>query len=137
MTTKKHVPESFVSDVMEWLVEGDIPVLDRLREEFEACEEMKIEETAVGFYVRFLLRGNPIALASDSDFTLGDVVAVDPSRKLAMGFILFVKQGCIELLEGYTFGGSLSEISFDECKLTYDTDDGTRDFDSVKERLAQ
>ena len=59
--------------------------------------------TGYGFYLKFK-EGNPkLSLGLNVDFYFGDVVASIPGLELGAGFVLFIKNGFISMLEGYSY----------------------------------
>ena len=75
-----------------------------------ACSE--IVETTVcerGFYMTFRVKeGCPVAVGNGTK-TFGTVEAQLPELSRGMGFILWVKDGLIHSLEGYTYEEKLPE----------------------------
>ena len=87
--------------VLEKLLDGDNAVLAMLREQAKQARLAKRENTGAGFYC-------DIEVASDApmvlgDFHLGDVQAMITGLEHGAGFVLFVRGGRINMLEGYTY----------------------------------
>jgi hypothetical protein len=89
--------------VMEKLLEGDNPVLGDLREQFRQIESVEREFTGAGFRTKFRLAPDVRPL-SKGFLTFGDVAASIPELKNGAGFVLFVRDGVLKELEGYTYG---------------------------------
>ncbi len=90
--------------VIEMLLTGDHPVLAVLRTQFERCKVVKREFTRVGFFTHFEVPADVARVESRSSFELGDVHADIPGLELGADFLLFVREGAIDFLEGFTYG---------------------------------
>src|SRR5436190_1511111 len=103
--------------VMEKLLDGDNPLLQDLRKQFEEIESVERKFTGAGFFTKFRLAPNVRPLSKKS-WTFGDVAATIPELKNGAGFLLFVRDGLLNQLEGYTYGESWpTEVS--RFKLGY------------------
>jgi len=89
--------------VMEKLLDGDNPLLQDLRKQFEEIESVERKFTGAGFFTKFRLAPNVRPLSKKS-LTFGDVAATIPGLKNGAGFLLFVRGGVLDQLEGYTYG---------------------------------
>ena len=89
------------SSVLTKTLEGDHPILRQMREQVRCCRVRNREFTGVGFFTYFDCREcDPI---DDLNARFGDVIAELPGLKNGAGFLLFVENGRIVMLEGYTF----------------------------------
>jgi hypothetical protein len=91
------------------LLEGDDPVLRALRDQLAAAEVREREFTGAGFFTYFLLRAgaHPVSVPNGVVFPplVGDVHLEAENLRHGAGFVLFLKDGLLHLLEGYTQGG--------------------------------
>lgn len=84
------------------LLAGDDELLSILRTQLETATVAKREMTGVGFYTT--LEISPMApRAGNLAFKFGDVDANIRGLKHGAGFLLFVKLGALQMLEGYTY----------------------------------
>ena len=89
-------------DVMEMLLQGENSVLAMLYQQYLISTVKKRELTGVGFFTTFVVPER-ISSVTNESFTLGDVVAEADGLKHGVGFVLFVTNGIIDMLEGYTY----------------------------------
>jgi hypothetical protein len=98
----------FERDVLDWILRGDEPFLEVLRQQVMAASVSGREFTGVGFYVDFMVpdavRRLDESLGTKPDFTFGSVGAIFEDVNVEVGFVLFVRGGRIAVLEGYTYG---------------------------------
>ncbi len=87
--------------VLGKLLEGDNTVLATLREQAGRARLTKRENTGAGFYCDIEVDGD--APTVRGDFHLGDVQAEIRGLDHGAGFVLFVRDGRINMLEGYTY----------------------------------
>jgi hypothetical protein len=93
---------SLEREVLRMLLAGDDELLSILRAQLETATVAKREMTGVGFYTTFEI--SPVApRAGNLAFRFGDVEASIRGLKHGAGFLLFVKLGALEMLEGYTY----------------------------------
>lgn len=88
--------------VLELLLNGDDPVLRVLRQQLEGCSEFEREFTGSGCFLRFKFGGD-VPLVTPSSFHFGDVFADIEELQHGAGFVLFVKRGALDSLEGYSY----------------------------------
>jgi hypothetical protein len=91
-------------DVIGALVSPAHPVLDALRAQLAGCRTKSREFTAVGFYTRLVLP-KALAVAGIDRLALSDLAAEIEGLPHGAGFVLFVEDGMLELLEGFTYVG--------------------------------
>jgi hypothetical protein len=89
--------------VIEMLLSGDHPVLVALREQARSCRATTRERTGAGFYCHFQVPREAALSLTKRDFRIGDVVADIQGLEHGAGFVLFIRNGCLDLLEGYSF----------------------------------
>jgi hypothetical protein len=94
---------SLVDRLLPALVEGAHPALVALRQQIPHLRVTKAELTGVGFFVDFALDAN-VALADPPDFVGGDAIIRLAGGSVPAGCVLFVRNGRVATLEGYTNG---------------------------------
>jgi hypothetical protein len=91
----------FERAVLDKLLSGDNEVLARLRRQVIQSKLKKREYSGVGFFCEFEIEPN--APSVDLDVEIGDVQAAIPGLAHGAGFVLFIRDGRITTLEGYTY----------------------------------
>jgi hypothetical protein len=94
--------EKFEADVMLKLLDGNDPVLAILRQQYRQSEVVKREFTGVGFFTTFRVYDSAPRLPGNRSLYIGDVVAEIDG--VDVGFVLFITDGVLDMLEGYTYG---------------------------------
>jgi hypothetical protein len=77
-----------------------------------------MQMTGAGFYTTFAIPAETRALADNHSFTYGDVIAEIPGLEFGAGFLLFVRNGVLQMLEGYCYDEPWPESILD-FKLAY------------------
>ena len=114
-------------EVMKMLLHDENACLNILYQQYLVSQVTTHNLTKVGFFITFIVPYN-IQRVNDTSFTFGDVVAEMDGLKHGAGFVLFVKHGAINMLEGYTYNESWpSEIV--NLRLSYVKD--KRDLSSL------
>lgn len=91
-----------IDDVMKMLLEGEQDVLLTLRKQF-STSKMFVENSNVGFFVQFCVCEEGIDINKYKQcFQIGDVDGKVGEIECAVGFILYIKDGIIKMLEAYT-----------------------------------
>jgi hypothetical protein len=109
--------------VMEMILEEEIPEKEILKEQWRQAKIRERRLTGTGFFLDLDIPDNVPRTATRSDFNSdrGDttVVAHIPELKNGMGFILFVRDGKLSSLEGYTYEDwpNTSEFKLERVKL--------------------
>jgi hypothetical protein len=93
----------FEQQVLDKLLAGEHPVLVTLRAQAERAQVRRREYTGVGFFCDFDVPSDARALPTSGDFHLGDVNASLDGLNHGAGFVLFVRNGRLATLEGYTY----------------------------------
>ena len=107
----------FEAAVLEKLLAGDSPALVVLRAQAQAARLSSREYTGAGFFLSFDVPADAPTVAA-KDFHFGDVDAVVDGLRHGAGFVLFVRGGRLDVLEGYSYEEPWpKEIS--GFKLTY------------------
>jgi len=91
-------------DVLDKLLAGEDPIVIALRKQLRVARVKSRELTGVGFYTEIELPRDvePAPMRSGA-VKFGDVVADVPGLRGGVGFLLFICDGRIEMLEGYTY----------------------------------
>ena len=111
--------------VLEMLLRGEDEVLTILREQAQGLQVSSREMTGVGFYTKFLVPPDMPRVPVYLDFKLGDVNGVADNVNHGLGFLLYVKDGALSMLEGYTYDEPWPEDI--RCLvLTYASEGGRR-----------
>jgi hypothetical protein len=95
----------FEQAALEKLLAGDHPTLADLRIQAREARIVSREVTGFGFFLEFEVPLHvPSLPASTSDFQVDDVYAVLDELRWGAGFILSVRAGRLDILEGYSVG---------------------------------
>lgn len=105
------------SDLMRLLLAGDHPVLAQLRHQLETARVVNRELSGVGFFTTFAVDAPPVANAPKK-FWLGDVHGAMAKVRHGAGFVLFVDEGRLNMLEGFTYDDPWPE-SCEDVELRY------------------
>lgn len=118
-------------EVMVTLLDGDDDILATLRKQFGASTVRSRELTGAGFYAHFELKDESLRLVGRPSFHFGDVIANKGDGDDLLGFVLFVKDGFLDYLEGYTFGIEQWPNDLTKYHLTYSNGEN-RDMSKLK-----
>ncbi|ESQ10778.1 MAG: hypothetical protein N838_19810 [Thiohalocapsa sp. PB-PSB1] len=90
-----------------------------LREQVQYCHVKKRESTDAGFFTELDVPRSVVRRACDAGekLTLGDVEADIKGLKNGAGFVLFVSNGYLDMLEGFTYGEPWPEGQISNFKL--------------------
>lgn len=89
--------------LMPLLLAGDHPMSVLLREQYVRAAIREVELTGVGFFIEFEVPGD-VARTDPANVTGGNVHIEVEGLKHGIGCLLFVRDGVIATLVGYTFG---------------------------------
>lgn len=89
--------------VMEKLLQGEEPVLKRLRSQYNCASIVSIQHTGVGFYLQYLVPEQQRNFPANLHFCFGDVQAYINDAVQPVGFLLWISDGKLDFLEGYTY----------------------------------
>ncbi len=94
----------FEMEVMNMLLDGDDDILKSLRRQFQNSKIKKREMTGCGFFLYFEIDNADIdETMKGKSFELGDVFVEIPGMIHGAGFYLFIRDGYISDLEGFSF----------------------------------
>jgi len=123
----------FEREVLAKLLSGAHPVLDVLRRQVHRAAVKDRELTGVGFFTTFDIPADAPRTPGRHAYRLGDVLAHFEPLRHGAGFVLFVRDGVADMLEGYTFDEAWPDEPWPDprsIKLTY-IDDRDHDFAEV------
>jgi hypothetical protein len=122
----------FEQQAMNTLLKGEDPILSTLRQQLKASRVAGREYTGVGFYTTFKVPDESQRVPQRKRFTIGDVVAEIKGLAHGAGFLLFVENGVLDFLEGFTYDEEWpTEVT--EFRLQY-TSGLSRDMDALKKQ---
>jgi len=90
-------------EVLEKLLAGNDPDLEILRDQIPKSVISAREFTGTGFFANFHVMPNVVRLLKRELLTIGDVSASILGTKHGAGFILYIDNGILDYLEGFTF----------------------------------
>jgi len=93
----------FEKKVMEMLLKGDDAILELLREQYNTVKIKERKFTDTGFFTTFDVKDKNVIIPNCKSFNFGDIVGEMENLKYGIGFILFIKDGILNILEGYTY----------------------------------
>lgn len=97
----KHI--RLANQVMTMLLDGNDEVLLMLRKQYKKSVVVSEEYSEVGFYIDYQIdKGLKVSDEYNGTFQIGDVDGEVNNINEALGFILYVKNGYLTMLEGYT-----------------------------------
>ncbi|HCF49438.1 MAG TPA: hypothetical protein DER60_04100, partial [Syntrophomonas sp.] len=123
--------ENLERKLMEMLLAGNDDVLIRLREQYKSSKVISREHSEVGFFTTFLQQDRNDLCIDGKSFQIGDVDGSVNGIDGAVGFVLYIKNGFISMLEGYTNAIDKWPEVDDEIVLTYDSGN-ERDVERLK-----
>jgi hypothetical protein len=116
-------------DVLDWILRGNDPIRDILRQQVTTASVSARQLTGVGLYVDLVVPDDvqrlDDSLGTQLDFTIGNVGARFEDANVEVGFTLFVRGGRIEMLEGYTYGDQAWPEQEGKYRLFYFGEPGT------------
>jgi hypothetical protein len=95
--------EQLEKQVLQMLLEGDEPTLETLRNQFQQAKRICREMSGTGFFTYFELPKDVKRLPKNVTLRFGDVIAEIEGLKHGAGFVLFVDDGLLTMLEGYSY----------------------------------
>ncbi len=125
-----HKLDQVEQHLLQMLLDGDDPILATLRSQLALAKRKPREVSAVGFFTQFDVPQEAPRLQGNPSFRFGDITADIEGLERGAGFVLFIENGALTMLEGYTYDepwpGSLRSY-----KLSY-TGKPQRDFPSLR-----
>lgn len=93
----------FEHEAMATILRGDHPVFAGLRTQLARCEVSKREFTGVGFFTTLTVPADVPSVSLDRRLALGDVHVTMSRVEHGVGLVLFVEEGRLAILEGFTY----------------------------------
>jgi hypothetical protein len=105
MTHRTATPlTSFEAAVLAKLLDGAHPALGALRAQMRGAMARSRKFSGAGFFIDLAIPEDlPRAPVQKHKIHFGDVAAEIPSLKHGAGFVLFVEDGRLSMLEGYSY----------------------------------
>ena len=119
--------------VLNKLLDGDLSLLIQLRRQLELCTIKKREFTSYGFFTTLAIPED-IPMIPGLNIKFGDVIADIPGLTYGAGFVLYIKNGILDMLEGYSYDEIWPE-NISSFNLKYMKGE-TRDWIALKEKLS-
>ena len=89
--------------VLDMMVDKPGETYQTIREQLSHVIARNRKFTGVGFFTNFYLPEGAPVNRNLNDMTLGGVGAELPNLKHGVGFLLFIREGVIQMLEGFTY----------------------------------
>ncbi|MBO8157600.1 MAG: hypothetical protein H0Z32_14310 [Bacillaceae bacterium] len=109
----------FEVEVMRKILSGNDEVLDTLQKQYNLSRIKDREFSGTGFFTTFHLPNNAPRLKISKSFQIGDVIGQINGVEYGVGFVLFIKDGFLDILEGYTYGEEVWPSKILEYSLSY------------------
>lgn len=112
--------EEFEKSIMDKLLFGENEVLKILKKQYQSSTIETREFDGIGFFTYFKT-DKKLNLKDNLSFHIGDIYGISKKeREIMLDFILFIRNGAIEHLEGCTFGAKDWITDYDDIELVYD-----------------
>jgi hypothetical protein len=89
--------------VLDMLLDRPGEPYETIRQQVSSATVSHREFTGVGFFTHFVLSSDAPVRRDLPNMELGDIGAEFPGVKHDAGFLLFVRDGIVSMLEGYTY----------------------------------
>ncbi len=104
MSNDERLPNAFERALLQKLLAGNHPVLSILRAQLESCQVSRREFTGHGFFTNLKVdRSVGPAPTRRPRVQICDVGGKISGLKYGAGFVLFVTDGYLDLLEGFSY----------------------------------
>ena len=115
---KQNIPTKLEADVI-CAIASETPMISKLiLDQFKNRIITKHEVYPSGFYIQYEIK-NAQPIDNMKSDVLGEVGAIFPNLKYGMGFALFIKDGYISSLEGYTYNEEPLPADLQKYELYY------------------
>lgn len=91
--------------VLDVLLDKPGEPFDTIRQQLSHAVVSQRELTGVGFFTDIVIPSDAPVRRDLMDEVIGHVSAVLPGLQHGAGFLLFIRDGVVSMLEGYTYGG--------------------------------
>lgn len=117
------------NEVLKMLLDGEDRILITLKEQLKNIKVKQRELSSAGFYTTFDMPEYAQAVEGNKTFRIGDVIGEFSTLENGAGFLLYIKDGKLDLLEGYSYEESWPDqiVNF---KLSYLG--GKRDMEALR-----
>lgn len=95
--------EPLEAAVIEKLLSGEHPALQGLRRQLSHLSVASRRYSGTGFFTEFALEPEAVAVSLPNRIRFGDVEATIRGVAHGAGFVLYIDDGRLYLLEGYTY----------------------------------
>jgi hypothetical protein len=119
--------------IMHALLAGEDGMLSILREQLRFARVSARKMSGVGFFTTFQIPSEVVRITECSTFKLGDVNGDALNVKHGIGFLLYVKNGALDALEGYTYDEPWPP-ELESLSLTY-SEGKSRNMDKLRKIL--
>ncbi len=113
----------FENEVFQWLINGDDPVLEALRHQFNSAQVKLREYTGVGLFINLIVQKNnkgvDVLFGVKPNFCFGDVRTFIGIQNQELGFLLWITDGYLDFLEAYTYGDVEWPEDLSNFKISY------------------
>lgn len=123
------------SAVLEKLLLGNLESLQILRNQMSKIVSVTRECTGFGFFTSFQIEPTAPRLAMQKLTPWGDVGAIIPGMECDVGFLLWIDNGLMIELEGYTYGDEPWPTKFEQFQVVYFSGEH-RDLAEVRNKLS-
>jgi hypothetical protein len=113
--------------IMEMLLTNEHSVAKILKHQYEHSEIKSRKFSGAGFFTKFKIE-NGIDVAPKKNFEIGGVSADVGDNKGVLGFLLFIRDGYLDWLEGYTMGIDFWPDIYKDVVLKFDDPKGITDY---------
>ena len=106
----KIIPfEEFEKAIMQKMLEEKNVENEILLEQYRRSQVIKRDFTGAGFFTNFEVPANTPHVEKLTSCSFGDVIASINGSTFDFGFVLFLKDGMLSCLEGYTWADAWPE----------------------------
>jgi hypothetical protein len=91
------------TEVMAKVLRGEHPILATLRTQFAVATIRSRDFTGTGFMTEYSVPSGPPRVSGKDRIVIGDVAGEVAGLPLGAGFLLFVRDGVLDALEGYSY----------------------------------
>lgn len=122
------------NSVIEMLLSGNDPIFDLLKKQYQSAKIIKEEASSVGFYIDYdTSTAEQLSSNYKCSFQFGDVDGDIGEVKNAVGFILYIRNGYLSTLEGYTNTIDVWPDNDSNISLHYEAKGG-RNYETLKRK---
>jgi hypothetical protein len=89
--------------VIDMMLEKPSEQIEVIRQQLAHAQVGRREFTGVGFFTYFIVPSDTTVRRDLPNMEIGNVDATFPSLKHGAGFVLFIRDGIVKMLEGYTY----------------------------------